>query len=380
MTVDYDVAVIGAGIVGLAHALSAARRGLKVVVIDRDARANGASVRNFGFVTVTGQAPGDCWTLARRSRAIWAEVADAAGIAVLQRGLLVAVRRPESQAVVDAFLAGPMGQGCERLNPSAAAERVPALKADTISAALYSPHELRVESRTALPRLAAWLADVHGVTFLWSHAVLGVDPPNIETSSGTIRAATAICCPGDDSHALFADRLARYGLSRTKLQMMRLTPEQPLHMDCALMSDLGLVRYRGYAGLPGTTALAERLAAEQPAHIANGVHLIVVQSADGSLVVGDSHHDDVTPDPFLSNDVNALILEELESVLDIGRYRVTETWGGTYSKAEDRWRLTDTPSPNVRIVMVTAGCGASTAFGIGEETLSEMIGGQEAVA
>ena len=123
MTVDYDVAVIGAGIVGLAHALSAARRGLKVVVIDRDARSNGASVRNFGFVTVTGQAPGDCWTLARKSRAIWAEVAEAAEIEVLQRGLVVAVRRPESEEVIDAFLAGPMGQGCERLKPSAAADR-----------------------------------------------------------------------------------------------------------------------------------------------------------------------------------------------------------------------------------------------------------------
>lgn len=379
MTPGYDVAVIGAGIVGLAHAWAAARRGLKVVVIDRDARANGASVRNFGFVTVTGQAAGDCWALARRSRAIWAEVAEAAGIEVLQRGLLMAVRRPESEAVVDAFLAGPMGQGCERLTPSAAAERIPALKADTIRAALYSPHELRVESRTALPRLAAWLADVHGVTFLWSNAVLDVDPPNIETSRGPIRAALAICCPGDDSNALFADRLAPYGLSRTKLQMMRLAPEAPRRMDCALMSDLGLVRYRGYTGLPGATALAARLGAEQPAHIANGVHLIVVRSADGTLVVGDSHHDHATPDPFLSDAVNALILEELESVLDIGRYRVTETWGGTYSKAAGRWRLTDRPSPHVRIVVVTSGCGASTAFGIGEETLSEMMG-EEAAA
>ena len=52
----FDLAVVGAGIVGLAHALAAARAGQRVVVIDRDAQANGASIRNFGYITVTGQA------------------------------------------------------------------------------------------------------------------------------------------------------------------------------------------------------------------------------------------------------------------------------------------------------------------------------------
>ena len=66
----YDLAVVGAGIVGLAHALAAARRGQRVVVIDRDAAANGASIRNFGFVTVTGPAAGDVWQLARRSATV----------------------------------------------------------------------------------------------------------------------------------------------------------------------------------------------------------------------------------------------------------------------------------------------------------------------
>jgi len=37
----YDLAIVGAGICGLAHALAAARHGKRVVVIDRDAQANG---------------------------------------------------------------------------------------------------------------------------------------------------------------------------------------------------------------------------------------------------------------------------------------------------------------------------------------------------
>src|SRR5271156_1722260 len=103
-TSGFDVAVVGAGIVGLAHALAAAKAGKRVVVIDRDPRANGASIRNFGFITVTGQQRGEHWSLARRTRNIWAEVAPEAGIAVEQTGLILTVRHPESTAVVDAFL------------------------------------------------------------------------------------------------------------------------------------------------------------------------------------------------------------------------------------------------------------------------------------
>src|SRR5471032_349544 len=108
----FDVAVVGAGIVGLAHALAAAKAGKRVVVIDRDPRANGASIRNFGFITVTGQQRGDSWSLARRTRDVWAAVAPEAGIVLEQKGLIVTLRRPEAVAVAEAFLDTEMGEGC----------------------------------------------------------------------------------------------------------------------------------------------------------------------------------------------------------------------------------------------------------------------------
>ena len=96
MRQPFDFAVVGAGIVGLAHALAAARLGKRVAVIDRDFQANGASIRNFGFVTVTGQARGEVWRRALRSAQVWDEIAGPAGIAVLQRGLTMVARRPEA--------------------------------------------------------------------------------------------------------------------------------------------------------------------------------------------------------------------------------------------------------------------------------------------
>lgn len=370
----YDVAIVGAGIVGLAHALAAARLGKRVVVVERDGFATGASIRNFGFVTVTGQEAGDCWTLARRSRDVWAEVAEAAKIPVLHEGLLVTARYPEGEAVIDAFLATEMGAACERLSAESARQRCPALRPDGVTAALYSPHELRVESKTAIPALARWLAEAHGVEFLWSTLVHSVAAPVIETTRGRIEAETVIVCPGDNYQGLFADRIAAYAPTRCKLQMMRVVPEHPVSLGSAVMSDHGLARYHGYADLPEAQSLKDRLDREQSAKRENGVHLIVVQSADGSFVVGDTHHYGETLDPFISDEINDLVLDEMDTVLDFGARRVSETWIGTYASAGDRWRFTDAPDPATRVVVVTAGCGASTAFGIGEETIRDLFG------
>ena len=106
---NFDLLVIGAGIIGLAHALHAVRRGLKVAVLDRDAQANGASIRNFGFVTVTGQAEHHTWRRARRARDVWAEIAPLAGLPIHHRGLLMAARRTEAVSVLQEFLTSPMG-------------------------------------------------------------------------------------------------------------------------------------------------------------------------------------------------------------------------------------------------------------------------------
>ena len=371
---SYDVAIVGAGVCGLAHALAAAKRGKRVIVIDRDAQANGASVRNFGFITVTGQQGGDCWRRAMRSRDIWAEIAEDAGIDILQRGLLTIARRPEARAVLEEFLATPMGAGCRLIEPRDIVNHGGGLRAGEFAGALFSPHEIRVESREAIPKLAAYLAEVHGVVFWRETVVHSAAPPRLETSRGAVAAETVIVCPGDDFHTLHPDRIAAYGLTRCKLHMMRLAPAAYDKRLPAIMSDLGMIRYLGYAELPAARALSERLHAEQGEHIANGVHLIVVRSADGSLVVGDSHHYAPTPDPFAPTGVDDLILDEYARVFAGALPPVVERWTGTYASAKDRLMLMDRPSDALRIVLITSGTGASTSFAIAEETLTDLFG------
>lgn len=375
----FDLAVVGAGIVGLATALAGARRGLRVVVIDRDAQANGASVRNFGFVTVSGQERHSMWPRALRSREVWRQVADAAGIPITHSGVWITARLPESVALIEAFLASDMAQGCRLLSPSEARRRWPQLTAPALLAVLESTTELRVEPCEAIPRLADWLARVHGVTFLRNTAVRSIDVPQVRTSRGSLESERVVVCPGDDFIALYPDRLQAHRLTRCKLQMLRLA-DPGFRIPATLMSDLGLARYSGFSELAGGAALKQRLTQQRSQHLSRGVHLIVVQSADGSLVVGDSHDYADNPDPFSHQAVDALILDEFRAALGIEPPPTIERWIGTYASSPDRPVLIDAPNEAVRIAIVTSGAGASTGFAIGEELLESLFKSSREVA
>ncbi|MCY1216902.1 D-amino acid dehydrogenase [compost metagenome] len=365
MSVDsFDVIVVGAGIVGLAHAYTAAQRGLRVCVVERDAACLGASIRNFGFITVTGQAPGDMWRRAMHSRDVWQAIAPQAGIDIVHRHLWLAAYRPEAHAVLEAFLRTPMAEACALIDAVDAQERAPGLNLAQARSVLFSPHELRVESRTAVGLLARWLAEVHGVVFRFGETVHEVETPRVRTSRGTLRGERVVVCTNTELHGLFAGRIATHDLTLCRLQMLRVQPEAGFRLPGAVMTDLSLVRYEGYSSLPEAAALRERLMQEERASLDHGIHLIVVQSADGSLVVGDSHHYGDAPEPFAIEAVDQLILRHLRSTLNLETAQVTERWTGVYPSSKTTPCVIDAPDDATRVVLVTSGSGASTGFGI----------------
>ena len=371
---SFDLAIVGGGIIGLAHAWAAARSGKRVAVIERDIRANGASIRNFGFITVTGQERGDSWQLARRTRDVWAELAPKAGIGIEHHGLYLTARSDAAMAVIEAFLGTEMGEGCRLVAPEEFRDAMSGLGAADLKGALYSAHEVRVESRNAIPALTAWLKETLGVVFFNQTVVFEATPPRLRTSRGTVEAGAVVVCPGDDFVTLYPERIASYGLRKCRLSMLK-TADPGFRLPAALMSDLSLTRYRGYAALPEARALEAKLRAEQPRHYDNGVHLIVAQGGDGGLIVGDSHHYDPLPGPFAPASAEEDILDEYHCATGREAPPVLERWTGIYAVADDRTYLIDTPEPGVRLVIVTSGTGASTGFGIAERVIGDLLEG-----
>src|SRR5271170_1472384 len=142
-----DVAIVGAGILGLAHAYVAAKAGRSVVVIEKSSRASGASVRNFGMVWPIGQPAGPMLELSLRSRQLWLEILGLAKLPRRETGSLHLTYRADEAAVAQEFaeLGPQLGYQCAWLKPQEVLARSQAVQPDGLAGALWSSTELTID-------------------------------------------------------------------------------------------------------------------------------------------------------------------------------------------------------------------------------------------
>jgi len=377
---NYDLLVVGSGIVGLAHAYEAKKRGLSVAVVEQNASCTGASIRNFGFVTVSGQGSRDTWRRAVYSAQVWRELAALANIRILHQGTWVLCQRPEAVEVAQAFLQTPMGAGCEYY-PQASYSHFESLgfvNANNLNlknslGLLYSPHEFRMESREAIPQLATYLEKEMGIDFHWGTEVLSINETSVHTSNIRLNAERIVICPGAQLTGVAKPYIEKHDLKLCTLQMLRIKVQDGFILPGSVMTDNSLARYLGWSELPEAKALKERIAKEMPEYIKEGIHLIVVQSADGSLVVGDSHRYGSSEDVFASERIEQLIIQLMYQVLNITEHVVVERWTGVYPSSNVYDALIEKVSSILRVAIVSSGTGASTAFGLAKDNFDEWL-------
>jgi FAD dependent oxidoreductase TIGR03364 len=368
MEFEADICIVGAGIVGLGHALEARRRGLRVIVLDRSERAVGASVRNFGHAFVTAMADGEPFDVARRSRELWLELAEPAGIHVLRAGSVIVARHADELAVLAAVAADPE-RGARMLTPAEAAAIAP-IAADGVLGALHCPLDLRVNPREAVAGLAALLARDDAVELHWGACVDAIEPGLVRAGALTVRAPLIAVCPGPDYAALPASvRPHRQGLTLCKLQMLRVAAPDSWRCEPAVLTGLSLLRYPAFSERPEAAAVRARLERERPELVERGIHLIVTQLPDGDLILGDTHWYGDTPDPFRDERLDGLVLAEAAALLGNGTLDVRERWIGIYPTAPGDPFMIECPLPGVAVAEVVAGVGMTTGLGLAAKTL-----------
>ncbi|HEY6212190.1 MAG TPA: TIGR03364 family FAD-dependent oxidoreductase [Vicinamibacterales bacterium] len=371
-----DVAIVGAGIVGLAHAYVAARAGRSVAVFERNPEAIGASVRNFGMIWPIGLPPGKVRAMALRSREVWLDVLREAKLPFSPTGSLHVAYRNDEAAVGREFaeMAPALGYECAWLARDEALERSRAIRAEGLVGALWSGTELTVDPRRIVGALPAFLAEQYGVQFFFNTAVQSVESSFVAAGGRRWNAGAVVVAGGDDFQTLFPEQFRESGVTRCKLQMMR-TVRQPdgWTLGPSLAFGLTFTHYATFRWCASLGALKERIRRETPELERWGIHVLVSQTSAGELTIGDSHETGLAVSVFDKPHVNRLILEYARQHLDVPTLEIGEQWHGVYAKHPDHAFLDFEPLDGVRAITVTNGLGMTLSFGIAEHTFSRIV-------
>ena len=369
------VAIIGAGIVGLAQAWLAAEGGRQVTVFERSPRACGASIRNFGMIWPIGQPHGELYRTAMRSRARWLRLGSEAGIWVDACGSVHAAHRDDEQAVLEEFaaVAPELAVDCQLLTPAQVLQKAPLINPDGLRCGLYSPTELCVNPTAATRSLPDWLAARYGVRFrfgvLASEVGESAGRPQIVFSDGTRESFDRVLvCGGADFQTLFPEVLERSGLVACKLQMLALAAESaPCPLGTHVAGGLTLRHYRIFEICPGLMSLRRRIAEETPELDRYGIHVMASQNDRGELILGDSHEYGSQIEPFDDVRIDEWILRELQHLLRLPVWKISRRWHGIYAKHPDLPVYQAQPIPRVHIFTGTGGAGMTMSFGLAED-------------
>jgi FAD dependent oxidoreductase TIGR03364 len=376
MELEYDAGIVGAGIVGLAHAFHLARRGMRVIVFERHRKAQGASVRNFGMIWPIGQPLGPLYQLARRSRELWLEVLEASGLWHTRCGSLHLAYHEDEAEILREFVAeaSDRERPCQFWNPAEIGVRFPAVVQAKLRAGLWSPVELAVDPRQVIAELPVWLGRRHGVEFAFGTPVLGHDLPRVLTPGRDWRVRRLVICTGTDFQELAPAAFADSGLLPVKLQMMRSQPFARFQVGTHLAAGLTLRHYAAFAGCRTLPTLARRLDAELPEYGRHGIHVLVSQNAAGELTLGDSHEYGEAIEPFDKACIDELVLDYLHTFVRIPDLRIAARWHGTYVKHPTSAFVVKHLTPQVLVVTGLGGAGMTLSLGLAEQVVNDWLG------
>jgi glycine oxidase len=312
----FDVAVVGAGVIGSAIAYECARRGARVVLLDRDQPGQHASGAAAGMLAPCSEAheAGPFLDMARESLRIWPEFAAAVQEAAGEDpelhldGLLRVALDSADAETIHARLRWQHDQGIDDgqwVDAPTAHDIEPALHADVAGAAWY-PGEGHVHSRHAVHAMAA-AATARGAELRTHAQVAAPTATGLELNDGTrIDADRIILAAG----AWLGAIAAHFGAA---------LPVRPVHGQLLALTGLPRTPRRVlYAGPKG----------------------YVVARQDGTVLAGATEEDrgfDATPSPQVAQSLR----QTADRLLDGAAQAAAETqsWAGLRPAAPDRLPL-----------------------------------------
>lgn len=379
----FDIVIIGAGILGTFHAYHALKKGLKVALIEKNVKPQGATVRNFGQVVPSGM--NLKWqNIGRKSLEIYKEINQQVDVTVKQTGSVYVASNAEEIQLIEELAQINKSNNYEShlLTVNQCTEKCPGLNTNYVKGGLFFPQEMNVDPSLMIHRVREFLIKKYNLQFFSNTTIINIDALHeksiaIASNGETYTASKIIVCNGSDFKALYPDIFNKSDLEVSKLQMLRTKPQKKYILSPSVLTGWTIRRYEAFGECP---SFKEIKAKENKFDFHNkyGIHILFKQVNDGSVVLGDSHEyqDAVNADlvGFSRNEsIDDFMISESKKIMDLPTYSIESRWVGVYSQCKTSDIFEYQINNNIHIVTGIGGKGMTGSPAFSEISLNKIL-------
>lgn len=380
----YDLIIVGGGILGLSHAYHALLKKKKVLLLEKNGKAMGASIRNFGQIVPSGFSA--TWQgYGRSSVHHYLNIAKKADIAIRQEGsIYIASDDEEIQLLEELHNINHFNDyPSQLLTAEECIKRYPTLSKEYCKAALFYPDEINADPQKTIPALTLFLIKNLGLDVAYNRTVIDIytnahEVIAFDHQGDKWLAGQLILCNGDEFSTLYPELFAESDITLVKLQMMETVPQkETLKIPGSILTGWTIRRYESFQECPSYQAIKSR-ENDQDFQRRFGVHILFKQTAKGSIILGDSHEyadvnhrDDLRL--FETNEViNSFMVDAASAIMNMD-YKITRTWIGCYSQCKSGEIYHRTIEDRIHIVTAIGGKGMTGSLGWSEEHIKKLF-------
>jgi FAD dependent oxidoreductase TIGR03364 len=379
----FDLIIIGAGVLGSFHAYHACKKGMKVLLMEKDLQPMEATVRNFGQVVPSGMKKGKWQRYGRRSLEIYKSIQRQFDISVKQNGSVYIASDETELTLINELRDINRGENYPSylLSRQDCLDKYPGLKADYCKGAIFFPEEITVEPDKMIYRLLAYLQEQLQLSYRPLTTVNFCDYVNgrciIEDTRGNAFTSNkVIVCTGRDFRHLFPQVFYNSDIEVSKLQMMKTVPQENYSLKGSILTGLSIRRYESFRECPSYISLSTAVTEDRLKKW--GIHILFKQAADGGIIIGDSYEyaDAKDQDRLgfdIKQEINHVITAEAKRIFDLPSWEITRYWNGYYAQSKTSDLFKKEIQPNIHVITAIGGKGMTGSAGLAEEIIQQLF-------
>lgn len=368
----YDDVVIGAGVLGLAHAYQLSRRGRRVIVLDRHDAATGQTRLGSGWVQLGWLPTPEMQKLVAAGRSQWLSLATDAGLTCHGSGSLLVATTELEEMLLRQYLELHPQAGVSLLSAHDARQKAP-VNVDRVRCALWSDGDLCFDPREVMERVSAYLQESLRVKFVWNCEVTKIAGNVAISPLGEFHAKHFWICSNEGWGSLGAQFAAAPYLSVARSQWLRLKP-QPQPLACSVANGSLLLHHATFQRCAAWEEVKASWQARLGELAERGFELRIEPQASGEVLVGCSRQ--LTGDlnsPILPGDWEDAVWQQLREILDLSEQGVVERWYSHFSCTDAEPYVHHRPEEHVTMIGAAGHSTFTFALGVADQLVHDYL-------